>query len=1076
MSSTALGLYRTSADPRARFLLATFQVEYVLSQDSEGEMDESIEVLPKGLWPNFDITMDRISKLPHEHQIRRAKLTLLWITTAARPLTVNELRHAIRISEAPLGFKPNTLPGEHSFVEYCFGFVIIDPRPHTVRLAHFSIDEYLRQRHFEFITSGPATVAIACLNYMLLPWTPGITSQGLVNEGHDDVATKQSEGRNIPLDEHIDEHILSWLRLRQTRDYSHSATTINAVFPFMMYAAKYWGDHAAKDFSSHVSDAVRRWLENNDSFLLWSCMDERKTGRDTGRVASNRLHNMHQALKKCHVAARYGLWELMSQDGIELGNEVNSTTANRDTPLMIAAERGHVEFLSALLAHPATKVNEVDVDGKTALCRAVEASQASTVRCLLAANDINVTLGTPLHLALDLGGAEMIGVLLGQKNLDINACRNGLTALASVLKDEVNLGLVRRILQRDDILPRFLKQPYAHGVGNAIGILTEDTDIMTDQELLQDFPLTVKALVEDFWARGLRDKRDRCLSWAWSWFQVRASFESSYLKWLEEGLDRQMADEYDDTILHDVASRTDGDDFLEQLLKHGFSADFRSADGRTPLQMAAQYGNLPGIELLLTSGADINAQDNDGWGALHYSANNGRVEVVGTLLDRGADRDSKSQRGRSAMQIAAQSGQVEVIRLLLTRGADSAGRTDRNETLLSDAICSGDEETVKLALAITGCDNINLFTTDGISPLMAACILKKPNLVKLLVEKGADVNAKGPQGCTALHAAIMEDNKENVKFLLDCGADPNAQDTYFGTPYTLAVDDMAETRTELLGRGGDISLEGAYGETAITHFSNIGRLKEELGEYISETPTSPAETRQRRIRRLKAVIQETLRVQFRDQGEASWHFSLIGDLLDLLANEKDAVIAFEQGVEWGNNHVRHLYTRCRACLSKSTTGTFFICTYCIRGRYCSACFSQHAGFPRVLFEQFSPEEVFDSGGRDTRWAGFLDINGLMDLRYDHVNHQDEHSIATPEGRQETILAMIRRAFEAEEAQDLGAKFPDCHKGHTFLCVPGPEWLTLAPGTVNTRGQAQEDWLRGLYDFYDNELHEGCKDI
>ncbi|KAG7405840.1 Death-associated protein kinase 1 [Fusarium oxysporum f. sp. rapae] len=209
----------------------------------------------------------------------------------------------------------------------------------------------------------------------------------------------------------------------------------------------------------------------------------------------------------------YGLWELMPQDALELQDAVNSTTANGDTPLMIAAERGHVGFVKTLLAHAAIKINEVDVDGNSALCRAVNAGQMATIQSLFGAADINVTLGTPLHIALELGHASIIDALLDRNDLDINAFRDNL-ALRLFLMSDFDLGLLKKMLKRPDFLPRFLRSPYPK-LENTITILSEDTDIMTNEEL-HNFPLVIKTLAEDFWTRGQRNKRDRYLCWVWN--------------------------------------------------------------------------------------------------------------------------------------------------------------------------------------------------------------------------------------------------------------------------------------------------------------------------------------------------------------------------------------------------------------------------------------------------------------------------------------------------------------------------------------------------------------------------------
>ncbi|KAG7405839.1 Ankyrin-2 [Fusarium oxysporum f. sp. rapae] len=268
--------------------------------------------------------------------------------------------------------------------------------------------------------------------------------------------------------------------------------------------------------------------------------------------------------------------------------------------------------------------------------------------------------------------------------------------------------------------------------------------------------------------------------------------------------------------------------------------------------------------------------------------------MVDALLQGGADKNSRTKTGLSAMQSAAQDGHVEVVWRLVERGADFASRTNENMSLPLAAVYSGDIKTTKLALDINGSDGINSFTTDGVSPLIVACLMNKPDLVKTLVENGGDVNATGAEGYTALHAAAAKDYKEIVIFLLGHGADPNAQDMYFGTPYTRAVENMAEVRKQLLDHGGDVSIESAYGRTPVTFFDSIGVLEGEL-QAISKrpAPASPVETRQRQIRRLKALLQKALQADGTSQIKR-WDFELIGHLIGFLGNPDDARIAFEQ--------------------------------------------------------------------------------------------------------------------------------------------------------------------------------------
>jgi ankyrin repeat protein len=72
---------------------------------------------------------------------------------------------------------------------------------------------------------------------------------------------------------------------------------------------------------------------------------------------------------------------------------------------------------------------------------------------------------------------------------------------------------------------------------------------------------------------------------------------------------------------------------------------------------------------------------------------------------------------------------------------------------------------------------------DGRTLLMLACGVEDGlELVRFLIEQGADVNLADTGGCTALHFAVIDFRKEVSRLLLECGADPNAQDDSGWTP------------------------------------------------------------------------------------------------------------------------------------------------------------------------------------------------------------------------------------------------------------------------------------------------------
>jgi hypothetical protein len=113
---------------------------------------------------------------------------------------------------------------------------------------------------------------------------------------------------------------------------------------------------------------------------------------------------------------------------------------------------------------------------------------------------------------------------------------------------------------------------------------------------------------------------------------------------------------------------------------------------------------------------------------------------------------------------AATTGRPVLVRMLLEKGADPNVRTKRNESALADAATAGNEECVKLLLD-KGAE-VNVQDIRGYSPLLyaAGADAMPAGIVKMLLAKGADRNAKG-DGETASELASKRGDSEVARVL-----------------------------------------------------------------------------------------------------------------------------------------------------------------------------------------------------------------------------------------------------------------------------------------------------------------------
>ncbi len=253
--------------------------------------------------------------------------------------------------------------------------------------------------------------------------------------------------------------------------------------------------------------------------------------------------------------------------------------------------------------------------------------------------------------------------------------------------------------------------------------------------------------------------------------------------------------------------------------------DQRNAFGETPLMYAALYGDASTVKLLLARGADVNAKSDGGTTALMLAV--GDIEKVKLLVAKGADVNAASSTGRTPLLIAAsRANSGEVVRFLLAKGADPKVKDklqgmplptgSGGATPLIEAAKQRDGEAFKALLPVS---DIHAKDNAGSDALCVAALHGNVEIVKALIAGGAKVDTKTtPAEFTPLHLAAWRQNPELARLLIEHGADVNARDAFGSTPLMWsAYNDYAEPATTevLLKAGADLSIRNSNGDTAM---------------------------------------------------------------------------------------------------------------------------------------------------------------------------------------------------------------------------------------------------------------------
>jgi ankyrin repeat protein len=221
---------------------------------------------------------------------------------------------------------------------------------------------------------------------------------------------------------------------------------------------------------------------------------------------------------------------------------------------------------------------------------------------------------------------------------------------------------------------------------------------------------------------------------------------------LAAGADVNAKNQFDSTPLLLAAGNNEK---ARLLIERGADVNAKTKSGRTPLMIAATCaGCAPTLKLLIEKGANVQAIDQHKVGALRLAADADDLESIKLLLAKGADPKASDDAGNDAMQSAANNCNLEASRLLLSKGASP-----------NTANTFGGE--VKFG-------KIQLI---GLTPLMLASTYCSPQLVKTLLDAGANIKAIDVRGMTPLHFAISSEIQDLavVRLLIQAGAEVNAK-------------------------------------------------------------------------------------------------------------------------------------------------------------------------------------------------------------------------------------------------------------------------------------------------------------
>lgn len=374
---------------------------------------------------------------------RLAKRVLGWITNAQCLMTVTELRHALAIQLDTSDFNMKCLNSIEDILSVCAGLVIIGD-DNTVRLVHYTTQDYLKRTEEQHLPTAKRDIAAACITYLLYDsfesgWIDPYEREDLVVEVVDypelkDLGPAQGVGALLKA------------RLNQ--------------YPLLRYTARYWTAHAKRFRQESINNFVMRLC--SDSRRVSSIMQIlllKNTWRHCFPISGPAFDKFGSATPctAMHLASFLGADDIVSQL-LRNGSAPDERDLNNGTPLWWAAWRGHTVVMEVLLANENSSVDvniKDDKYGKTPLLIAAQKGHEKTVAFLLEQNGIDINLPdlfeyNPLLLAAMSGRDTIVEMLLSQSKIQVNYSGDSGTVLTVAAKFGRER-IIRLLLRRKDV-------------------------------------------------------------------------------------------------------------------------------------------------------------------------------------------------------------------------------------------------------------------------------------------------------------------------------------------------------------------------------------------------------------------------------------------------------------------------------------------------------------------------------------------------------------------------------------------------------------------------------------------------
>jgi len=380
---------------------------------------------------------------------------LLWISHAERPLRADDLCHALAVQLGSTDFDVGNIPSMSTLANCCQGLITVDKEASTVRLIHFTLQEYL-SAHPDIFIKPHSVMAEICLTY---------------------------------------------LNSQQVKALSTAPSPDTPGAFFLEYCSVYWGVHAKKELSDYGRSLALELLKEDYSQTSVELLFAHG-GLDLDDI------NTYHPFSGLHCASFFGIVEVVASLIEVGGSDINGESYFGCTPFSWAAYNGHEEVVEILLGCGDVNPDKADKFGITPLMDAAENGHEGVVKILLGREDVNPNKAsnpgrTPLFRAAWNGHEGVVKILLEREDVNPDkADKYGDTPLLEAVQNG-HEAVVKILLEREEVNPdradNWGQTPLSYATRNGherIVALLQSRKAVTPSTRIYDFPSIIHSSVE----------------------------------------------------------------------------------------------------------------------------------------------------------------------------------------------------------------------------------------------------------------------------------------------------------------------------------------------------------------------------------------------------------------------------------------------------------------------------------------------------------------------------------------------------------------------------------------------------